>query len=661
MATNIKTQILYQYPYPIALTYHNADNAREAVGAHDQRVKLFEVTLKYLSSIAIAQYLNDHLEDERVKQALQGLFRPSLGQWNGFLREVLSAYERAGRIQQMFIPELFDAYNKKQRDRPAMLEAYNLIVNYVQNRTDSAVTSLSLRQFCDAMVNYRNKTIGHGAINRYHCEQINDPLFAALEEMLGQLAFLEAYKLVYIEDVRLRRGSYTHEMISFMGSTPPSRLKEAYVTDNQDDYRVEEQLYLCKRGTTVPVLSLHPLVIAWQNDVLFLNESERDRDIEYLSYQSGQIKRPDRLLEDFKAIVGSVIAAGPEAEPSFEQMRRKVAEVEMTPYELGVQAFEQEDWAAAIRLLSQVPAQDVNIADAREKLNRARRQQELLTQYNQAQQLVAQAAWEQAEAILNRLEQEEPGYRDVHTLLSAVQVGKAEQKSLERLYEQAQAAFKAQEWDRGFDLLKRLYDMRADFRDVRVLYETQKRIADLYAQALELISNRRWAEAQTRLHQIRALAAHYKNVDSLIERTEHELEQEAQLATWYSQAQAHIALEEWTQALELLDRIDDRLDGYRDVDQLIAMVQSKIMVECPHCGNLTPAGAKFCSKCGKPLQTWICWRCQSPVPIDRKFCGVCGAPKEKPVDRQICPRCGHANLPGRKFCGKCGYAFEQPR
>lgn len=661
MVMDIKTQILYQYPYPIALTYHNADNAREAVGAHDQRVKLFEVTLKYLSSIAIAQYLHDRLDDERVKQALQGLFRPSLGQWNGFLREVLSAYERAGRIQQMFIPELYDAYNKKQRERPAMIEAYNMIVNYVQNRTDSAVTSLSVRQFCDAMVNYRNKTIGHGAINRYHCEQINDPLFAALEEMLGQLGFLEAYKLVYVEDVRLRRGSYTHEMISFMGSTPPSRLKEAYVTDNQDEYRVEEQLYLCRRGTTVPVLSLHPLVIAWQNDVLFLNESERDRDIEYLSYQSGQIKRPDRLLEDFKAIVGSVIAVGPETEPSFEQLRRKVAEVEPTPYELGLQAFEQEDWATAIQLLGQVPAHDAHAADAQDKLAQARRQQDLLTRYTRARQLVSQSAWDQAAALLNALERDEPGYRDVRSLLNTVQVARAEQASLERLYEQAQTALKAKEWDRGLELIKRLYEMRPDFRDVRALYETHKRLADLYGQALELIAGQRWAEAQTTLHQVRALQASYKNIDALIERAEQELEREAQLAAWYSEAQAHIALGEWQQALELLDRIDDRLSGYRDVKQLIALAQSKIMVECPRCGNPTPAGAKFCSKCGAPLQTWICWRCQSPVPANRKFCGVCGAPKEKPADRQICPRCGHANLPGRKFCGKCGYAFAQPK
>ncbi len=655
---NIKAEILYQYPFPIALTYHNADNAREAVGAHDQRLKLFEVTLKFLSSIAISQYLNDDLEDRRVKQALRGLFRPSLGQWNGFLREVLSAYQRTNRRSKMLIPELYDGYNKKRRDRPAMAKAYNMIINYVQNRTDSASTSLSVRQFCDALINYRNKTIGHGAINRYHCEQMNEPLFAALEEMLGQLTFLQEYRLVYVEDVRVRRGNYTHELVSFMGSTPPSRLKEAYVTAKRDEYRVEEQLYLCKRGENVPMLSLHPLVIAWQNDVLFLNESERDRDIEYLSYQSGQIKKPDRLLEDFKDIVGAAIADDA-AEPSFDRLRKKATTSDQkrpTPYQLGIEALDRENWAAAVQFFGQIDAQDANYADAQSKLAEAKKEQDLLARYNRAQRWMEQQKWDQAEAILKKLAQDAPGYKDARALLGTIQMEKAELVSLQRLYDQVQDALKQTEWDRAYDLLSRLHKMRADFNDVSVLFATQQRLQDLYNQALESMSERRWAEAQTSLRQVQVLETNYKNVQLLIERTEQELETEAQMARWYSQAKAHIALEEWEAALEQLDQIDDQLDGYRDVNELIEQVQAKIVIECPRCGALTPSGHKFCGKCGAPLHTWICWRCQTPVPQNRKFCGVCGAPREKP-NHVTCAKCGHENLVGRKFCGKCGSAL----
>jgi len=657
---DVKSEILYQYPFPIAVTYLNADNAREIVGAHDQRLRLFEVTLKFLSSIAIAQYLRDRLEDPRVRQTLRGLARPSLGQWNGFLREILDAYRRANRIDELFVPELSDTYSKRRRDRPAMARVYNEFVNLLQDRTDSAVQSLSLRQFCDMMINYRNKTVGHGAINRYQCERMNEPLFNALEEMLAQLDFLKQHRLVYVEDVRVRRGSYAHEMMSFMGSTPPTRMKEAYIADDQGEYRIEEQLYLCERGVNVPVLSLHPLMIAWRDDILFLNESERERGIEYLSYTTGRIKKPDRLLEDFKEILGFVF--GDElSELSFERLRQHAISPQVappTPYEKGCEAFDDQNWSAAIQSLGQVGEKDAHYADAQARLEEARRQQDLLDRYREGQGLMAGQQWDRAQAVLEELAGEASGYRDVRGLLQTMQVEKAQEESLQRLYEYAQDALTTRQWERAYELLRRLHELRPGFRDVRVLLSHQQRLHDLYDQAIECMSARRWAEAQTVLRQLEAVEPGYKNLGSLLERTEQELETEAQLASWYSQARAHIALEEWKQALELLDQIDDQQKGYRDVSELISDVQAKTAIPCSRCGAPVPSGYRFCSKCGAPIHAWICRRCQSPVPQGRKFCGKCGAPrKERPM--LSCPHCGHDNPVGRRFCGRCGFSLKR--
>jgi hypothetical protein len=653
-----KSEILYQYPFPIAVTYLNADNAREAVGAHDQRLRLFEVTTKFLATIAIAQYLRDRLQDPRVRQALRGLARPSLGQWNGFLREILDAYRRAGRVEQLFIPELFDVYNKKHQDRPAMAQVYNEFTNFIQNRTDSAVTSLSLRQFCDAMVAYRNKTVGHGVVTRYQCERVNEPLFNALEEMLVQLDFLKQHRLVYIEDVRVRRGSYAHEMMSFMGSTPPARMKEAYITDSPDEYRVEEQLYLCARGTNVPVLSLHPLVIAWQGDILFLNESERERGIEYLSYTSGQIKKPDRLLEDFKEILGFVI--GEElSEPSFERLRQQAMSPQPTvpsPYEQGCEAFEDENWAAAIQSLSQVEEEDEHYANAQARLHEAQRQKDWLDQYSTGQALMARQQWDRAQSVLEKLESESPAYGDVRGLLQTIRSAKAQEASLQHLYEDAQDALRDQQWERAYDLLRRLHELRPDFRDVGALLAQQQRLHDLYDQALEALSARRWVEAQTALRQLQAVEPGYKELALLLARAEQELENETQLAALYSQAKAHAALEEWEQTLQLLDQIDDRQKGYRDVAAWIQEAQSKIRLPCPRCGTPMPSGYRFCTRCGAAIQAWICWRCRSPVPENRRFCGHCGAPRQEAAT-VTCARCGHENPSGRKFCGHCGLAL----
>lgn len=658
---DIKSEILYRYPFPIAVTYLNADNAREAVGAHDQRLRLFEVVLKYLSSIAIAQYLHDRLQDPQVRQTLRGLARPSLGQWNGFLREVLNAYRRADRVEQMFIPGLYDSYNKKRSDRPALVLAYNEINNFVQERTDSAVTSVSIRQFCDVMINYRNKAVGHGAVTSYHCERVNQPLFDALEEMLLQLDFLKEHRLVYIEDVRVRRGSYTHEMMSFMGSTPPSRMKEAYVTEKQDEYRVEEQLYLCTRNQNVPVLSLHPLIIAWHADVLFLNESERERDIEYLSYQSGQIKKPDRLLEDFKEILGFVLGEE-HADPTFDRIRQQASAPADAPPDLvqmGQEALDEENWATAADLLRQVDAADAHYAQAQEGLAKATQQLDWLDRYTKAQRLLDGRQWDQAEGMLLALEQEARDYRDLRGLLQTVRLERAQETSLQRLYEHALEALHGQQWEQAYDLLSRIHGLRSDFRDVGTLLAGQKRLHDLYDQAIEAISARRWVEAQALLHQLQALEPSYRNLDSLLRRAEQELEAESRLSTWYTAARSHIALEEWEQALALLDQISDQQADYRDVGSLIEQVQDKVLVPCPQCGTMVPSGYRFCTKCGGAIQSWTCWRCQAPVPEGRKFCGRCGAPRTRPATVS-CPRCGYENSFGRKFCGQCGAVLPRP-
>ncbi|MDY7040611.1 MAG: hypothetical protein SVX38_07095, partial [Chloroflexota bacterium] len=517
---DVKFDILYRYPYPVAMTYHNADNAREALGAHDQRLKLFEVILKYLASITIAQYVHDGANDERVNHTLRGLARPSLGQWNGFLREILSYYDREGKVEQLFIPAIHQIYFGKSKERPALAKAYNAIRNFLEERTNSSTTSLAIRQFFDIVITYRNKTVGHGSITRYHCEQINGVLFSALEELLTTLPFLKEHRLVYIEDVRVRRGKYAHEMISYMGSTPPSRMKAAYVSSSPDDYRVEEQLYLCGPDNDIPILSLHPLMIAWQSDILFLNESEREKDIEYLSYQTGQIKRPDRLVEDFKEILG-VIFSGEE-----EALDHPVTELQ-SPFEQGLAAMEAEDWAQAVAALNQVPEDAEEYATAQTHLAEAQEQQNLADKYRRVRQLMDEGQWEQALDLIKEIQAIDANYRDARALATAVRTRQARERSLEVLYDQAQEALANKRWERALDLLRRLHELNADYRDVGVLLAHQEHLSTLYSQSVEAMAQRRWAAAMTTLNQLNALQPEYKNIEELIARTQVGLDSEA--------------------------------------------------------------------------------------------------------------------------------------
>jgi hypothetical protein len=614
-----KTEILYRYPYPIALTYHNADNAREVTAAHDQRLKLFEVTLKYMVSIAIAQYVRQAGDDEKVNRALQGLVRPSLGQWNGFLREILTYYDRIGRRDALFIPEMYEAYFEKSKERPALCHAYNVLRNFLQGRDDSRLTSLSLRQFCDLMVNYRNKTVGHGALTRAQCEPLVDPLLEGLEEMLGHLIFLRDHRLVYIEDVRLRRGKYAHEMMSFMGSTPPMRMKSAYVAGGAADYRTEEQLYLCRRQEDVPELSLHPLMIVWQRDVLFLNESAHGRDIEYLSYQTGQVKRPDRLIEDFREIFAGIMAVAQEA-PS--------PPPPASPYQRGLLAVEEENWGEAIEWLSKVPADDADYAAAQAQLAEAQRQGEWAGQYQRALQAFDAGRLDEALAGFQALQDAAgSGYRDVGQRIAAILSAQAKARTLEGLYAQAEEAQAARQWERTLDLLGRIQELSPGYRGADRLLEKHRHLEDLYRQAVTALASHKWAAALTTLHQLQALEPAYKDLAALLARAQAGLEAEAALAERYSRAQAAIALEDWAGAAALLEEIAAEDEPYRNAAGLLRQAREKLTVAC--------------------------WQCGHPLPPDRSFCGRCGAPRDKPAV-VVCPNCGRENPAGKKFCGQCG-------
>ena len=116
----------------------------------------------------------------------------------------------------------------------------------------------------------------------------------------------------------------------------------------------------------------------------------------------------------------------------------------------------------------------------------------------------------------------------------------------------------------------------------------------------------------------------------------------------------------------------------RQIDGILQQIQEKkaakqeIMnrVICPSCGKSVPAGTKFCSYCGAPME-------QTPVAVavpaesqvhggERQMGGeqMCGAERPMGDDKpqmggeRHCPNCGEVIEPGAKFCVKCGTRID---
>jgi ribosomal protein L40E len=99
---------------------------------------------------------------------------------------------------------------------------------------------------------------------------------------------------------------------------------------------------------------------------------------------------------------------------------------------------------------------------------------------------------------------------------------------------------------------------------------------------------------------------------------------------------------------------------------------------CLKCQIELPPEAKFCPKCGGPVQDvappatpppaagTACVQCGTAVPPGAAFCPLCGgrveslAPDTEAPALPVCKQCGKPLPPGAVFCGTCGARLEAP-
>ena len=331
------------YPYPIATAYLKLYQTGDPTGRHERLKDLFEVTIKYLASIVLAQYVRDRLADgatygsPAVDAALLNLKRPSLGHWVGLLRDVLAHYIKIKQQSALILPELYDVVFQKRNksESPALVAAFNHLRAEYTPKEGGDVQATTLRDFLDKFVTYRNKQIGHGTAQTVQFyQQKLDLLTPALEEMLLAMSFLSQWPLLYIQGVQVDdQGQDTLDLLAYNGTyamplTP-------WPAEDSEHRWLPKRLYIGQvtpEGVVKPVLPLFPLLLMavakgasdQEPAIYYLNALE---PLEYISYEGRKPYVPDKGSLDV-GVWGKLdalppLAPTPEAAPAAAPARGK--------------------------------------------------------------------------------------------------------------------------------------------------------------------------------------------------------------------------------------------------------------------------------------------------------------------------------------------------
>lgn len=151
---------LPRLPLPLAQTLRRALNAKSPQEAHTAAYYFFESALKLSTAAQVGVYVQLGAGDAALNELLENLTRASTGHWLAMLRE-LSAHH-AKRSDKSLVP-LADVSERltKKEPRPAA-RAFLDFATKLAEKPDGR-KSLSVLDFFDTVVSYRNQELGHGA------------------------------------------------------------------------------------------------------------------------------------------------------------------------------------------------------------------------------------------------------------------------------------------------------------------------------------------------------------------------------------------------------------------------------------------------------------------------------------------------------------------
>jgi WD40 repeat protein len=301
-------EISRRYPYPLAATYHRALDSNALSWQYDALRDLLLLTLRYLASVMLSEYLGDTTRNDQVNRALTPLLNKiSEGHWQGWLRHILNAYGK----QPIAVSEVAAFYGQKHRGNSELLRAYNSLRAILHMHKKGAAESsdkskehnvVTTEQFFNLVIEYRNFLVAHSVTpNEYERERMARILIPAINRLFAEMEFVTRYKLVYLTEVKrlpIQKKLYDYSYIPMMGYRLPKK-PQVEILGNDDP--VPGRVYLlAAEGGFKPLLELDPFIVyrscelcgPGRQEVFMLN-SVWGKNLDYLSYQCGHHSQDD--------------------------------------------------------------------------------------------------------------------------------------------------------------------------------------------------------------------------------------------------------------------------------------------------------------------------------------------------------------------------------
>jgi len=278
----LRETIRESYPFPISHAFTYLESRVDANDRYQALLACFEVALKTLAAISLANFMRDIQDDPGLgnvslfQYLLDTLNRPlSLGHWQELLRRTSRPY--ATHRERLVVPELFDFYYRVTQGGNIKTQSQNvrLLQRFIEERNEEA--------------HHRNRSQTSPFQRQSQLPELED----SLQTLLGKLQFLGQYPWLYVEHAEHHEGQWRYRANYAQGANYPFH-QQTWETS----LSISSRRCLVVNESKSAVLELDPFVIVTsegrlqQSDLFFFDGVFSSGRANFMNYHVGDYVDP---------------------------------------------------------------------------------------------------------------------------------------------------------------------------------------------------------------------------------------------------------------------------------------------------------------------------------------------------------------------------------